>query len=834
MRLFKGLSFEECKARAQEIGFIGQRDYRAKAKEFGLPVNPDKTFKEEWTHWKEYLGNEFPSFEECKVKAQRIGFAGQVDYQSRAKSLGLPTNPPREFKDQWSNWFDYLGKYSKTQQQLFDISQRARELGIKNERQWRGLFDEGIMHNGVLKPGYQAVKEQYPELEGVYADMSQPYKGEGWKGWGDFLCTSKASKRFLARQEYVRKNLTMLLAVREQLQTSDVPSVIASILSSQLSDSQLLSRYTTHQQGVLHRLAIGLDEGEVDADTALSMVDGLIAESESLAQALDAIEQDTEINLDDITEAEHDELIEEKAGHHSQSKEQLLEGANSRVSEEEIESVRQEFKLPFENAHLCAEAALYREIMNWWYQHINLDFPQLNLNREIDALAYAKALETVAGINQLKPRVERLNLDKTAHPFQLASAYQFEKTNKLFNMSEPGTGKTFAVVLSCLLLLEKNPNARILLINPSNKLNKQTEDVFLEYLPAENLTSIYPTQRLCLGFSLQSDEDVGYRFAVDNGPFDLVVVDEVHNYKPTTTRIDSNRRSNLIAMLGQLKSMNPDTGVIFLSATPLKNRIEELTELILMLDDSVEWNNEHLISQSQRWVAENSISARLHLDVDIHTEIINHTLTQADFDAHKHLLVTTSKNSKGNRCSLIRALSVIDKMELKAGDVCYSYWQGNAFNGVIEEAVRQKCINAGLSFSSITGTTKDGEDLLRAGNPSDVLFISKAAGEGVDGIQKVYQRLHFISYPYTFADKQQIIGRLYRRGREGDVVVVEHAITECTADFAAPEMLTSESERSRVARKQTLTEHALKGLLNFAEDEPQTLLNNIDQSLQDR
>lgn len=54
-----------------------------------------------------------------------------------------------------------------------------------------------------------------------------------------------------------------------------------------------------------------------------------------------------------------------------------------------------------------------------------------------------------------------------------------------------------------------------------------------------------------------------------------------------------------------------------------------------------------------------------------------------------------------------------------------------------------------------------------------MLIGTKAVGTGVDGLQHVARRLIFATLPWTHADFEQVVGRLYRQGRQlGDVEVI--------------------------------------------------------------
>ena len=80
---------------------------------------------------------------------------------------------------------------------------------------------------------------------------------------------------------------------------------------------------------------------------------------------------------------------------------------------------------------------------------------------------------------------------------------------------------------------------------------------------------------------------------------------------------------------------------------------------------------------------------------------------------------------------------------------------------------------AGFSVGLYTGSDKNGlEAFLRKNQPVDVLIGSQPLGTGVDGLQKFCNRLIFLSLPWSNAEYEQIIGRLWRTGSNFDKVEV--------------------------------------------------------------
>jgi superfamily II DNA or RNA helicase len=86
-----------------------------------LPCDPQTTYKKQWISWGDFLGtntissrdlaSKFPSFEEAKAIISGK-FSGKEDYQKN-KPENLPYQPNRTYKDKWIGWKDFLNPPTK-------------------------------------------------------------------------------------------------------------------------------------------------------------------------------------------------------------------------------------------------------------------------------------------------------------------------------------------------------------------------------------------------------------------------------------------------------------------------------------------------------------------------------------------------------------------------------------------------------------------------------------------------------------------------------------------------------------------------------------------------
>lgn len=90
------------------------QDYREKRKIYTiLPANPDRRFKNEWIDWYDTCGIIKPyTYDEAVVLIAEEKLASKreyVDYIVKSGKVRLPRTPDQVYKDEWINWYVYLG-----------------------------------------------------------------------------------------------------------------------------------------------------------------------------------------------------------------------------------------------------------------------------------------------------------------------------------------------------------------------------------------------------------------------------------------------------------------------------------------------------------------------------------------------------------------------------------------------------------------------------------------------------------------------------------------------------------------------------------------------------
>jgi len=149
-------------------------------------------------------------------------------------------------------------------------------------------------------------------------------------------------------------------------------------------------------------------------------------------------------------------------------------------------------------------------------------------------------------------------------------------------------------------------------------------------------------------------------------------------------------------------------------------------------------------------------------------------------------------------------LPLIQKL-LRPGTVVFT----QMVSGIVETlaaAVRA----AGLRPGLFTGGEKSGLPDFLEGR-ADVLIGSEPVGTGVDGLQRVANRLVFASLPWTSAHYEQVVGRLHRQGQVADRVEVYVPLVELRR--AGRVWSWDRAKLDRIRFKRTLSDAAVDGVI---------------------
>ena len=183
-------SFEDAKAFTQSLKLKNPREWNTFSKSDkrpnNIPAGPFQVYKKEWKGWNDFLGTgnisskqKFESrlsFVDAKKYVQSRGFKSGKEFRDWAKTkerpISIPSHPNNTYKEQWIDWYDFLGLIKK--RPFKEAREFAQSLNLKFNSDWIRLHKQGKIPKDIPR---------YPDI---------PYEKE-WKGWGDFLGTGNLS-----------------------------------------------------------------------------------------------------------------------------------------------------------------------------------------------------------------------------------------------------------------------------------------------------------------------------------------------------------------------------------------------------------------------------------------------------------------------------------------------------------------------------------------------------------------------------------------------------------------------------------------------------------------
>jgi hypothetical protein len=243
--------------------------------------------------------------------------------------------------------------------------------------------------------------------------------------------------------------------------------------------------------------------------------------------------------------------------------------------------------------------------------------------------------------------------------------------------------------------------------------------------------------------------------------------------------------------------------VLGMSATPVINNLTEAKKLLEIVTGlqfpelSVSSTVNNALAM-HRLLMLHGFRYRPHYEQEIHTVVITAT--------HNDLLEELQEAQK----SVLRIEQILlpAKLELaqsffRPGTIVYAHYVDE-----IVAPIRTYLENMGLSVGLYTGADKSGLDQFRTGK-KDILLGTSPVGTGLDGLQKVCNRLVMLCLPWTGAEYEQIIGRIRRQGSQfGEVEII---IPQVILDYQGESWSWDQGRLAVISYKRTLSDCALDG-----------------------
>jgi hypothetical protein len=324
----------------------------------------------------------------------------------------------------------------------------------------------------------------------------------------------------------------------------------------------------------------------------------------------------------------------------------------------------------------------------------------------------------------------------------------------------------------------------------------------------------------------QPDSAAMVRRLVEKHRIDFVALDEIQSVKQRTPKVASKRRQVVAGLLSAASEKNPNLCVLGMSATPVINNLYEakaLLELVkgVQFDDLKTFSSIANASAMHQKLILYGIRYRPRYSQTIETEFKE--IPGNDYLPRLH------KVKKGAILELERVL-LDAKLEtiiasLKKGTLVYTHY----LTGLVAP-LRRAIEKAGFRVGYFTGEDKSGLEPFIKGKV-DVLIGSVPVGTGVDGLQYVCNRMIAVSLPWTSAEYEQLIGRLYRQGSAFDKVEV--IIPQVVLEHEGNIWSWDKMRMHRIQYKKTLADAALDGVIPEGElASPETMFKQAREALQ--
>jgi superfamily II DNA or RNA helicase len=324
----------------------------------------------------------------------------------------------------------------------------------------------------------------------------------------------------------------------------------------------------------------------------------------------------------------------------------------------------------------------------------------------------------------------------------------------------------------------------------------------------------------------QPDSAERVRSLVEREPLDFVIVDEIHFAKQRAVENLSQRRQLVTALTTLAAERNPDLHVLGMSATPVINNLQEgksMVELVTGLaHDELDIRptvsncmklHQRLVTRGIRWMPD----YKKMLGYECSEERI-----PVDCAPFLDEIRALGRNSTPFRLEqiLTSARLPVIRAHVKRKTLIYTYY----IEG-IDRLLRDALIGDGWKVGFYTGEDKTGKDAFINGE-LDVLIASAAIGTGVDRLQHVCNRLILNVLPWTRAEYDQLLGRIYRQGQVSNApVTVIIPLTYATVN--GQRWSWCESKMQRLAFKKSIADAAVDGVV------PEGHLRSPAQAYQD-
>jgi Hypothetical methyltransferase/Type III restriction enzyme, res subunit len=394
---------------------------------------------------------------------------------------------------------------------------------------------------------------------------------------------------------------------------------------------------------------------------------------------------------------------------------------------------------------------------------------------------------------------------------QKLAAVHLRSQQRMLNLSLTGTGKTIGGILSsriidahltiiiCPLDTVPNWNGEIKHVFPDSRVTIKNFNPHWEDIEEGH-------HYILLNHEIfqQTSTAANIRQLLERYQIDLIIVDEIHRCKQRSED-PSKRRQMVLALITNAAEQNPDLHVLGMSATPVINNLKEgisLVELVTGVERSDLGEKATINNCMRLHQAFVTLGIRSKVKPKIKIERVSVPVDCT------HLVDRIREEGtsilKMEQILTIARIPAILK-ELRPKTIVYTHY----VEGIVD-LLKDAIEAAGWTVGFHMGGDKSGREHFINGSV-DVLIASSAMATGVDGFQRVCDRLILNIPPWTSAELEQLEGRLNRQGQVHNTLTILMPVTYGLD--AGEHWSWDEGRLARLQNKQTVADAAVDGVM---------------------
>ena len=389
------------------------------------------------------------------------------------------------------------------------------------------------------------------------------------------------------------------------------------------------------------------------------------------------------------------------------------------------------------------------------------------------------------------------------------------RDNKRYgNWSGTGAGKTLSAVLAtrvvaadltvicCPNAVVKNWEKEIRHIFPDSVVVTKTWE---PTWPTDDTRPRYVVQNF--EQFQQSDSEGRIKSFCKREQVKFIIIDEIHYAKQRHAEQMSRRKRLVNGMVAAEGEENPDLYVLGMSATPVINNLTEGRSLVEMITGLTHEDLEikatvancmrlyqKLVTLGTRW--------KPNYEPQLNKK-------RVAVDCSEYLDEIRALGKKHSPLALEKILTaarlptILEHCERGKKTLVYTLYV-DEIDKMLYDALTAKGLKVGL----YTGDDKSGLPGFLDGDV-DVLIGSSSIGTGVDGLQHVCNQLIINVLPWTNAEYEQLVGRVYRQGQKARTVNVIIPITYARVN--GERWSYCDSKLKRIEYKRSIADAAVDG-----------------------